>query len=149
MSRIYGRRISTNGAVKRYHVTITNPEGNEIEIEVVEEVFDALDGLQRDMWRMQRSDDRHIRHAEMILEQELPDFFFEKSAEDIFIEKSETEKLKSTLRQLSDRQLRRFLLHDMLGYPIKQIAQIEGCSERAIDHSLSLARKNLRKLFSE
>lgn len=149
MSRIYGRRVSDNNSVKRYHIMIGIPDGNEIEVEVVEEVFDALDDLQRESWRMQRSDERHIQHVEMMSEKEIADSSFEKSAEDIFIEESEIEELKSSMRQLPDRQLRRFLLHDMLGYSIKQVARLEGCSERAIDHSLSLARKKLRKMFSE
>lgn len=149
MSRIYGRRIADDGSVTHYHITITTPGGKEVEVGVVEEVFETLDDLQRDIWRMQRSDDRRMRHAEMIPENDLSDGFFEKSAEDIVIEKDGIEDIKSSMRKLPDIQLRRFLLHDMLGYTIKQIARLEGCSERAIDHSLSLARKNLRKIFSE
>jgi len=149
MSRIYQRRISSDGVINHYYITVPDSDGGQIEVEVCKEVFDTLEDLQRDVWRLEKADQRHVRHLEMMFETELPELLVDMSAEDILDEKFRAEEIKEKLRKLSAKQLRRFLLRDMLGYPIKHIATLEGCSEDSIKESLSLARKKLRRIFSE
>lgn len=45
---------------------------------------------------------------------------------------------------LSPVQMRRILMHDVALLPIREIAEREGCSERAVKYSLHRARKRLR-----
>ncbi len=47
--------------------------------------------------------------------------------------------------ELPEVQRRRFLLHYLEQVPVKVLARMEGCSDRAVKYSLALARKNLRK----
>ncbi len=59
------------------------------------------------------------------------------------------EALWTALMGLPEVQRRRFLLHHLEQVPVKTLARIEGCSDRAIKYSLALARKNLREMLGE
>lgn len=59
------------------------------------------------------------------------------------------EKLRAALWSLPEVQRRRFLLHHLEGVPVKLLARMEGCSDRASKYSLAIARKNLRKALEE
>ena len=149
MSRIYSQRIISDGVKTRYYITVPNSAGEEVEVEVEENVYEAIEDLQREAWRMDFSDYCHLSRMDMMFERELPASLVEKSAEEALYETLHSEDIKNKLQQLGTKQLRRFLLHDLLGYSIEQIALLEGCSKRAIDYSLQCARKNLRKIFGE
>ena len=71
-----------------------------------------------------------------------------KSPEQLLIERLEAEELQRAIRSIPAVQQRRFLLRYAIDLPIKRIAQIEGCSERAVKYSLALARKNLKEILS-
>ena len=146
MSRFYGKRIVTDDEGLRYLVSIAH---SDTEIEVSEDVFEALDDMQREFWRIDRRESRHTCHIEMMGEYNLPQNCFPKNPEQLLIEQIEATEIQQALRLIPVIQQRRFLLRHLIGLPIKQIAQIEGCSDRAVKYSLSLARNNLRQILSE
>lgn len=59
----------------------------------------------------------------------------------------ENEVLRRSLTMLPEAQRRRFLLHHLEGLPVKEVASLEGCSDRAVKYSLALARRNLREML--
>lgn len=148
MTRFYGKRIDEDGSEPRYLVTIAC-NGVATEIEVAKIVYDALDEMQREHWRLERRESRHTRHIEMMTERDLPRTAYAKDPEQLLIEQVEATEIKTALRSIPILQQRRFLLRHLIGLTIKQIAEIEGCSDRAVKYSLVLARENLRNLLSE
>ncbi|MEG0376217.1 MAG: sigma factor-like helix-turn-helix DNA-binding protein [Raoultibacter sp.] len=85
----------------------------------------------------------------MMQERELPHSQYSKDPEQILIEQIEATEIKAALRGIPVIQQKRFLMHHLIGLSIKQIAKLEGCSDRAIKYSLALARSNLRNILSE
>ena len=81
-------------------------------------------------------------------DKDLPRSRLTKSPEQLLIEQLESDDIWQAFHKIPPIQQRRFLLRHLDSIPIKQIAQIEGCSERAIKYSLALARKNLKELLS-
>lgn len=148
MGGFYEKRIEGGHPDPRYLVTIAR-NGGRAEVEVSKAVYEALDDMQREHWRLERRESRHSSHMEVVPERYLPRSAFGKSSEQILIEQFEAEEMKEALRSIPALQQRRFLMRYLIGLPIKQIASIEGCSDRAVKYSIAVARKNLRKLLSE
>ena len=69
--------------------------------------------------------------------------------EQILIESYEQTAITRAICQISETQRRRFLMHYLDELTLEQIATQEGCSNRAISYSLSLAKKNLRELLMD
>lgn len=149
MSRFYEREETTGCKEKSLTVRIKVPESSYISLEISIELSDALDDLQREHWRLERRESRHTVHLETIPDIYLPHEKHVKTPEQILIERTESEILAAALDQIPPIQKRRFLLRYLFEYPITDIAKIEGCSDRAIKYSISLAKKNLREILSE
>ena len=69
--------------------------------------------------------------------------------EDVCVEKETTGDLGEALLHIPTKQRKRLLMHSVAGLTINEIARAEKCSERSIEYSLSLARKNLREILGE
>lgn len=149
MGRFYGKRIEENPNEMRYLVSITQIGGAEAEIEVSQTLFEEIDELQREFWRLERRESRHTLHMEMMRESELPHAEHTKDPEQILMEQIEATEIQQALRCLPVIQQRRFLLRHLIGLPLKQIAKLEDCSTRAVKYSLTLARNNLQEILSE
>lgn len=149
MSRIYEKSIHQCKAGHRYFITIRYPKNEHKQVEIPKTLFDELDEMQREVWRLNRRESRHVHHIEMMYEDCLPTSFREKSPEEILMQEYEDALLYSAIKQLPMTQRRRLLLHSIEKIPIKQIAYFEGCTPRAVKYSLALAKKNLRKILSE
>lgn len=149
MSRFYKKRTSVDSEGIHYYVSVDGSSGNTVEIEVDEELIEELDDLQREFWRLERRESRHTVHMECIPDCYLPHDMFCVTPEDLLIKQLESIQLIQMLNEIPDTQRRRFLMRHLIGLSIKEIANIEGCSRRAIDYSLNLAKHNLRELLSE
>ena len=55
--------------------------------------------------------------------------------------------LNSALAEIPDKQRRRFILRHEHRMSLKEIARLEGCSERAVKYSIALAKKNLKDIL--
>lgn len=149
MGRFYQKRIEENPSSRRYLIAITQAGGGGAEVEVSQCIFDTLDDLQREYWKCERREARHTCHIEMMRENELPHSRYSKDPEQLLIEQLEIAEVYRALHCLPVIQQKRFLMRHLIGLPIKQIAKIEGCSERAVKYSLTLARNNLQEILSE
>lgn len=148
MTRFYGKGVSDDDTPSVFFITVTC-NSRHIDVEVTEELFDELDDMQREYWRLERKEARHTKHIEMMSDSDLPHSRYTKDPEQLLIEQIEATEIRSALRQISDIQQKRFLLHHLIGLPIRCISEMDGCSERAVKYSLALARKKLRKILSE
>lgn len=127
-------------------VTVSLPKGRFVRVEVTGEVMDALDELQREWWRIERREARHALYLEIMP----PSMALADRAdgpEALMLRKQEADELRRALEMLSEKEARRLVLHAVEGISVKGIAQIEGCSERAVKYSLAHARRKLRKIL--
>ena len=68
--------------------------------------------------------------------------------EKIIVKRSEYSSLYNAILMLPQKQKRRIILFYFYNYTQQEIANIENCSLRAVQYSLSIALKNLKKLLS-
>lgn len=123
------------------------PGGIYVSVAVEREVKEALDDLQREWWRIERREARHT----LSLDAMLPLIMVDASAgsESLLLEKHAAKQLASAVSMLSPVQARRLLMHELSLLPIREIAEREGCSERAVKYSLNKARKKLREILGD
>lgn len=149
MPRIYNTCITEVGDKKSYIVRVKTDRYDEVDIPVDREVFDAINELQRELWRLERRESRHCVHIDAIPDCYIPHEQLSVDPEDQILAAFESKNLKSALTQIPDKQRRRFLLYHEYGMSSSAIAEIEGCSERSIQYSLNLAKRNLRDILED
>lgn len=64
--RQYRRDGTGQSADEACAVIVSLPEGKSVRVEVTSEVMDALDDLQREWWRIERGEARHVLHLELM-----------------------------------------------------------------------------------
>lgn len=149
MGRFYEKRVLEDEDGTRYFVVISLSAREKVEVEVDREVSELLDELQREHWRIERSESRHTWHIEGMRESDLPHAKLVPTPEDLMMQKVQGAALRAALLELPEVQRRRFLLHHLEEVPVRVLARMEGCSDRAIKYSLAIARKNLRESMEE
>lgn len=146
--RIYRVSITEEEGERSCTVEVRTPHGGAVSVVVSEEVSEALDELQRELWSSNRREDRHTCSLEDVSSSRMPPRAFPKSPEQLLMDKMDRLELESAISQLPDVQRRRFLLKNVQGLTAREIARIEGCTEQAVGRSLALARKNLQEILS-
>ena len=107
-----------------------------------------------DYYITDRKDTNEAKHNVSIPSIEANELVSIPSAEEIAIEKlsRESERVYTmkdaeiVLSKFSDAQRRRFLLHEVHGLTTREIAVIEGVSQKAVFDSIEWAKKKLKKL---
>jgi DNA-directed RNA polymerase specialized sigma subunit, sigma24 homolog len=136
------------GDTAHYYVSFFDISGIHHEIEVSEDVFQAFVGFHRTERNLRRSDERHEEHL-VLTDEEVTQRAtgHQKTVEEIVFDRFLKESVQNAIAALPEIQRRRFLLHYQYGLTCKQIAGLEGCSSRAIEHSMKAARENFIKNF--
>ena len=111
-------------------------------------MFEEIEELQREFWRTERREARHSLSLASMDEAAFSESNPEKDPERVLVERLESEALLRAFQQIPAVQRRRFLLRHLVGMPTARIAEIEGCSDRAVRRSIGLARENLREILS-
>lgn len=147
MTQFYRKRCATLRNSTRYFISIDINNRPLVEIEVSKNQYLLLEEMQREYWRLERSEARHTHHLEMIPEWNFPQEAHVPSPEQMMIEHFENSVLCNALKQLPPVQLRRFLLKHYFELSSKQIAKIEGCSIRVVDRSILRAKEKLQQIL--
>lgn len=147
MTRFY-ERGNVDEARGKYRIVVRTPDGKQVEIDLPRRVFEEIEELQREFWRIERREARHSLSLASMDEAAFSENNPEKDPERILVERLESEALLQAFQQIPAVQRRRFLLRHLVGMPTARIAEIEGCSDRAIRRSIGLARENLREILS-
>ena len=143
------RKVDDEG-ITRYFVSFTDSEGIHRETEVLRPIYKEFERFVKVERNLTRWGERHIEKyeqtEEMLREKmtKLP-----KSLEDEVFDCQRNERLRQAIQQLPETQRRRFVLHHEFGLTYEQIAEMEGCSSRAIEYSVSIAREKIKKFFEE
>lgn len=145
VGRFYTARTVISNGIKRHYVLVRVPGRQEVEVDVSLAVLNEIDNLQKEYWKLERRESRHTLHIDNL----------EKLTchEDVYFEQDEpSEDIKAIahgLAFLSPLQRRRLVGHTLTGMSIADLAESEGCSERAIKYSIAAARRNLKKYFQK
>lgn len=135
---------------KIYIVSFIDGNGNFQRSEINFDIYDALSELNKIDRNLTRSDERNLEYSELTDETLVKrSFKKEKSLEELVLEMEIKDIFWKTIEQLPDIQRKRFLLYYEYGFSLKEIAEIENCSIRAIQYSLEIAKKKLKIIFKK
>jgi len=149
--KTYTLRTESAEGIARYYVSFNDGEKTQHEIEVSRPVYREFERFVRVERNLIRWDERHRDKEEQTeeslnrkeqTEESLNRNMVKppKSLEDTVFDTQRNECLRTAIRQLSETQRRRFILHHEFGLTYKQIGQMEGCTKVAIEHSVCKAK---------
>lgn len=144
--KIWAVRIEGEGIERTCSVLLNTPCGMR-EVEIGSELEALLNELQREHDRYSQREYRHELRLELMSAAKIPTSVFGKSPEDLLMERYESAQLMKALMRISAVQRKRFILKYDYGLPTSEIAELDGCSTRAVERSLTIARRKLRKLL--
>lgn len=149
MPKIYETKAVQDGDQTDYLVLVKRPDGTIVEEPVSKELYEELRSLQRELWRLDKREQRHCVHLDAI-----PEFYHPRNCktadpESALIESCLVQEIWNAFGQLPIKQQRRAALRFICDLPIAQIAALESCSERAIKYSLKLAKRNLLDILGD
>ena len=135
-------------AQPHYFLAFVDSTGAEQCVEIDKALFDAFDRFELDDVSFMNEMDRHYERSEQT-EQSLNRRAAQpqESLEDAVFQRIEVETLRQAIAKLPEKQRRRLVLYYFGGCTYEQIAEMEGCSKRAVKFSVDVALKNLKEIF--
>lgn len=147
MTKFYNYGVSTDCGEPTYWVKVKVGNDSEVKTIIEHKVYEEIVSLQREYWRQEKKESRHTWHYELMSEGDLLKIHRSKDPEQLLVESYEKTVIANAVFRIPEIQRRRFLMHYLNGFTLDQIAEAEGCSNRAISYSLTLAKRNLQKLL--
>lgn len=131
-----------------YFLAFVDSTGAEQCVEIDKALFDAFDRFELDDISFMNEMDRHYERSEQT-EQSLNRRAVQpqESVEETVFQRVEVETLRQAIARLPEKQRRRLVLYYFGGCTYEQIAEMEGCSKRAVKFSVDVALKNLKEIF--
>lgn len=146
----YAIRVEIIDDVRHYFVSFVDGENKFCEIEVPQSIFIEIHNSIRIIRNLTRSDERHVENTEQT-EETLHSraLNYQKGVEDVVIDKELSNVLRNAIADLPKIQKRRFTLYYEFGLTYEQIAEMDGCSIRAIKYSVDIAKEKIYKFFEK
>ena len=140
----YTLRFEEDEDITRYFVSFTDGEDRFHDTEVSRPVYLKFLSFIKNERNLRRWDERHREQFdltdEMIHNRAL---HAPKSVEDIVLDNLRYKQLRQAIQNLPEIQRRRFILYYKSGLTYVQIAQMEGCSARAVEYSVEIAKEKI------
>lgn len=132
----------------RYYLSFEDGRGVMQNIEIDKVLYDLFNRFELEDISYLNRVSRHIEHSELT-ESSLNDraFYKEESLEETVSRSMEYEQLHKAISKLPETQRRRLLLYFFGELTYEQIAELEGCTKRAVKFSIDLAIEKLKKSF--
>ena len=132
----------------RYYLSFEDGRGVMQNIEIDKVLYDLFNRFELEDISYLNRVSRHIEHSELT-ESSLNDraFYKEESLEETVSRSMEYEQLHKAISKLPETQRRRLLLYLFGEVTYDQIAELEGCTKRAVKFSIDLAIEKLKKSF--
>ena len=132
----------------RYYLSFKDGRGIMRNIEIDKVLYDLFNRFELEDISYLNRVSRHIEHSELT-ESSLNDraFYKEESLEETVSRSMEYEQLHKAISKLPETQKRRLLLYFFGELTYEQIAELEGCTKRAVKFSIDLAIEKLKKVF--
>ncbi len=134
----------------KYIIEFKNYSNEQQKIEIAKEIYDIFNEYELiDISQMNKFD-RHIEHS-ILTENNLNKRKFNKeiTVENYVINTIKKQLLYKAISLLPRLQKKRIFLYYFEEFTQKEIAEVEGCSVRAVQYSLNIALKNLKKFFNQ
>ena len=128
-----------------YYISFTDGQGAFHKQEINQDLYSAFDRFELDDISQINETSRHLSDMGMS-EESLCHLIADpsESMEDRVYRRVMYQKLHKAIDQLPKIQRRRVLLYYFEGHTYEQIAQMEGCSKRAVKFSVDIALKKLK-----
>lgn len=134
------KTICTNG-VLTYHIIVKDV----CDLTVSKMEYNNFNSFISELIKYKNIYTRYIEHSEQTeLNLYKKTLYKSEKIEDIVFKKSLFEKIYNAISQLNEIQRRRFIMYYLDEMTYEKIAEIEGCTKRAIKFSVDAARKNLQ-----
>ena len=132
----------------RYYLSFKDARGVMQNIEIDKVLYELFNRFELEDISYLNRVSRHIEHSELT-EASLNDRAFHKaeSLEESVSRSIEYEQLHKAISKLPETQRRRLLLYFFGEMTYEQIAELEGCTKRAVKFSVDLAIEKLKKSF--
>ena len=143
---IYTAGINT--AHPRFYLFFKDGGGVKRWMEIDKALFDTFNEFELDDLSFFNEVDRHYEQSE-VTEATLnrraakP----QESVEETVSQRMEVDKLHQAIAQLPEKQRRRLVLYYFGEFTYEQIADMEGCTKRAVKFSVDIALQNLKEIF--
>ena len=117
-------------------------------MEIDKTLFDAFNEFELDDLSFFNEVDRHYEQSE-VTEATLNRRAMrpQEPTEETVFQRIEVDKLHQAIAKLPEKQRRRLVLYYFGEFTYEQIAEMEGCTKRAVKFSVDIALKNLKEIF--
>ena len=140
--------IGLNTGKPRYFLSFKDITGTHHCMEIVRELFEALDQFELDDISFMNEVDRHYEQSEQT-EASLARRATEQqdTVEETVQQLMDAEALHRAIAQLPETQRRRLVLYYFGNFTYEQIAEMEGCTKRAVKFSVDIAIERLKEIL--
>lgn len=140
--------VGANTDQPHFYITFTDSTGTRQELEVDKALFDTMDRFELDDLSFLNEVNNHYEHSELT-EASLNARAFEprRTVEETITLRDENERLHKAIAMLPEKQRIRLILYYFGELSYAQIAEIEGCKYQAVQESICIALKNLKKFL--
>ena len=129
-----------------YYISFTDGQGKKSRLEISQELFSTFDRFELEDLSFLNEVDKHYEHSELTEATLNARAFIQPEAvEDVTIRCIQSEQLHRAIAELPEIQKRRLILHFFRKLSYEQIAEMEGCTKRAVKFSVDIALKKIRK----
>lgn len=133
-------------SMSHYYISFIDGQGRNIRLEISQELFATFDRFELDDLSFLNEVDKHYEHSELTEATLNARAFIQPEAvEDVTIQYIQSEQLHRAIAELPEIQKRRLILHFFRKLSYEQIAEMEGCTKRAVKFSVDIALKKIRK----
>ena len=135
-----------NTATPHYYLSFVDSNNMERCVEIDKPLFDAFDRFELEDISFMHKVDKHYERTEQT-EASLNKRAVrpQESVEEIVSQRIEVDRLHQAIAQLPEKQRRRLVLYYFGEFTYEQIAEMEGCTKRAVKFSVDIALKNLKE----
>ena len=132
----------------RHWLTFSDGQGDRHHVEISAAVYALFDSFELDDLSYLNEVDRHYEQSELT-EASLYDRAVHRPAtvEESALQSMEYAQLHRAISELPEIQKRRMILYYFQGLTYEQIAEMEGCTKRAVKFSVDIAVEKLKKFF--
>ena len=133
-------------SMSHYYISFIDGQGRNIHLEISRELFATFDRFELEDLSFLNEVDNHYEHSELT-EATLNARAFKhpESVEEVTIRRFQSEQLHRAISELPVIQKRRLILHFFRKMSYEQIAEMEGCTKRAVKFSVDIAIKKIRE----
>lgn len=133
-----------------YLLTFPSDSGTIQQIYIGQTLYEVFDGFELEDLSQMNEQDRHIDASELTEEKLYTGAIYAADTVEETVERNMEKKMvHKAIKTLPKTQRRRLILYYFENFTYEQIADIEGCSPRAIKYSVDCAKNNLKSFFEK